>query len=441
MRPTRSALVAAISPRARVLLQAAEAAAHDLDTPLWLVGGGVRDLALRRPLNDLDLAFAGDPRAFVDAVVARCPDVNVERTDRFGTATVSTSTKNGTSEAARLDLARLRTERYVVPGGLPEVRATRSIQSDLARRDFSVNAMALELAPSPDTLVDPFDGLADLAARRLRVLHDRSFVDDATRLWRGARTAALFGLHPDPTTERLIAEGACWIEEISGARLWAELAYTARRAGRGRHLATMERLDAWGVLAAIHPGFHVAPAASRALRRRAALPPERFAAVLLAPLPQRDRILERFAASGEARTTVQDTARLLALTDTAPPTVEALAPLEGVSAEARLAARWLAPETQPALQAALARWERARPALTAEELLAEGVVKGPALGAALRGLRRGRYLGTLSTPAQARRHLRRVLAGETGWDTLPNQKPDQKPEPEIGHEVADARSH
>jgi len=410
MRPTRTALVAAISPEARVLLEAAEAAAHDLDAPLWLVGGGVRDLALGRPLNDLDLAFAGDPRAFVDAVVAHCPDVTIERTDRFGTATIST-------ERARLDLARLRTERYVVPGGLPEVRATRSIQSDLARRDFTVNAMALELVPNVDALVDPFDGLADLAARRLRVLHDRSFVDDATRLWRGARTAALFHLDPDPTTERLIAEGARWIEEISGARLWAELAYTARRAGRGRHLATMERLGAWGVLAAIHPGLHVVPEASRALRHREAIPPERFAAVLLAPLPHRGAILERFAASGEARTIVQDTARLLALSDTSP---EAIQPLEGVSAQARLAARWLAPEAQPALQSALARWERARPALTAEQLLAEGVVKGPALGAALRGLRRGRYLGTLSTPARARRHLRRVLAGETGWDTPPD---------------------
>src|SRR5690606_13990674 len=141
------------------------------------VGGGVRDLAGGRALNDIDLAFAGDPGAFVDAVVARCPDVIVERTDRFGTASVHLGD-------ARLDLARLRTERYVAPGALPEVRATRSIESDLARRDFSVNAIALELVPNVDAVVDPFDGLADLEARRLRVLHERSFADDATRLWR-----------------------------------------------------------------------------------------------------------------------------------------------------------------------------------------------------------------------------------------------------------------
>ncbi len=409
MRPTHTALLAAIAPEARLLLDAAEEAARALGVSLWLVGGGVRDLALGRPLNDLDLAFSGDAVTFVDGVAARCPDVTVERSDRFGTATIS-------SEDARLDLARIRTERYVVPGALPEVRATRNIETDLARRDFTVNAMALELVPERDVLVDPFDGLADLAARRLRVLHDRSFVDDATRLWRGARTAALFGLTPDATTERLIAEGARWVEEISGQRLWSELAYTATRAGRGRHLATMERLDAWGVLSAVHPAFRLTPDTSRALQRRGPIPPERLAAVLLAPLPRRDAILERLAAPGSARTVVEDTARLLALTTTTP---EALAPLEGISTEARIAARWLAPDTQPSLQAALARWERARPAIDAEALMALGVPQGPALGRALRGLRRGRYLGTLSTQAAARHHVRRVLADETDWDTPP----------------------
>src|SRR5690606_12833900 len=235
MRPTRSALVAAISPASLVLLEAAEDAARALEAGLWLVGGGVRDLAGSRALNDIDLAFAGDPGAFVDAVVARCPDVIVERTDRFGTASVHLGD-------ARLDLARLRTERYVAPGALPEVRATGSIESDLGRRDFSVNAIALALVPNVDTIIDPFGGPADRDAGRPRVMHERYLADDATRLWRGARTAAALGLEPDATTERLIAEGRRWVEEISGSRLWAELAYTAHRTRRGHSLATMERL-------------------------------------------------------------------------------------------------------------------------------------------------------------------------------------------------------
>ncbi|MCB9490540.1 MAG: CCA tRNA nucleotidyltransferase [Dehalococcoidia bacterium] len=402
MRPTRNALLAALEPASRVLLEAAEDAARALDVGLWLVGGGVRDLAVRRPLHDVDLAFAGDPSAFVDAVAARCPEVTVERTDRFGTATIA-------SDEARLDLARLRTERYVVPGALPEVRAAKSIEADLARRDFSVNAIALELAPEVDRLIDPYGGIEDLGAGRLRVLHERSFIDDATRLWRGARTAALFDLEPDAATARLIDEGLRWTEEISGTRLWAELAYTA---GRGRALGTLERLERWGVLRSVHPGFCLAPESAAALQRRHPMPVERFAAVLLAPLAARDAILERFQAPGAAREVVQETARLLA----AESKPDSLLGVEGVSTEARLAARWLQPEQQAELQRALRRWERTRPWLNAEQLVAMGVPRGPALGAALRGLRRGRYLGTLRTIAEARRHVRRVLASEAHWD-------------------------
>lgn len=420
MRPTRSGLLQAISPEARLLLESAEAAATDLGAGLWLVGGGVRDLALGRHLHDIDLAFDAKPGAFVDAVAAHAPaDVEVERTDRFGTASVRSS-------AARLDLARLRAESYVAPGALPEVRPATSIEADLARRDFTVNAMALALvedgrsvADGESALVDPFRGLADLENRCLRVLHDRSFADDATRLWRGARTAALYHLDPDAQTAQLITEGAHWVEEISGERLWAELAYTARRGSRGAPgvaLATMQRLDTWGVLRAIHPGFCLTDAAARALDRRQATPPERLAAVLLAPLREREAILDRLRAPGHARTVVEETVRLLAAARNISP--DALAALEGTCEESRTAARWLDPEGQRALQSALRRWERTKPWLTAEQLISEGVPKGPELGAALRGLRRGRYLGTLSTLAEARRHVGLVLAGEANWDSM-----------------------
>ncbi|MCK9496869.1 MAG: hypothetical protein M0R75_15445, partial [Dehalococcoidia bacterium] len=188
MRPTRHALLTALSPDARALLAAAEDAARALHVDLWLVGGGVRDLAAGRPLHDVDLAFEGDRRAYVDAIAVRLPEgTEIERTDRFGTASIHTASDHG--GGARLDLARLRTERYVAPGALPEVRVAHSIESDLARRDFTVNAIALALVrdgatvegdgtDGDDAIYDPFGGLADLAARRLRVLHDRSFIDD-----------------------------------------------------------------------------------------------------------------------------------------------------------------------------------------------------------------------------------------------------------------------
>lgn len=412
MRTTRNALLAALNPASHPLLQAAEDAARDLGAGLWVVGGAVRDLAARRPIHDLDLAFAADPTQFVDALLGRLRvPVEVERTDRFGTASI-----RDPESGARLDLASLRSERYVVAGALPAVRPAPTIEADLPRRDFSVNAIALELVPNPDTVVDPFGGLEDIAAGRLRVLHERSFIDDPTRIWRGARTAALLNLEPEPVTANLIREGARWIAEVSGERLWNELAYTAARSGRGRALATMQRLEDWGTLRAIHPAFRLSRASAQALANREAMPVERLAAVLLAPVRDRAAVMERFHASADARSTVADTARILG----ARPTPAVLATLEGVCPEARIAARWLDPDGQRSLQAALTRWQRTRSPLTAQELVEAGVSRGPALGAALRGLRRARYLGTLNTPADARRFVRRVLAGEGSWDEGPD---------------------
>jgi len=393
-------------PDSRRILRVVQAAITDLGLSLWLVGGGVRDLALGAPLHDLDLAVDGAVNALIEALQARLPDAQVEDGGRFGTATLHVGD-------TRVDLARLRTERYVSPGALPDVSPTRSMEKDLRRRDFSVNAMALGLAGErTGELVDPFDGMDDLAARRLRVLHDRSFVDDATRLWRGARTAALFRLTPDPTTARLIEEGGRWLEPISGERLQAEMGFTARRGYAGRTLALLHE---WGVLTAMHPAFTLRPESGRALARRTGpLEPALLAAVLMAPLRQRRPVLDRVAAPREWRVAVEDTARLLDAAG-ASATPDTLRGLEGAVEVARTAARWLDPG-QRALQADLRRWERARAPLTAEALIREGVPPGPALGRTLRGLRRARYLGTLKSAADARREVRRRLAAGEEWD-------------------------
>ncbi|GMU39567.1 MAG: hypothetical protein AMXMBFR23_04330 [Chloroflexota bacterium] len=369
------------------------------------MGGVVRDVAIGRPVHDLDVAIAAGPGPFVQAVAAALhdPTASIEVTDRFGTASV-------TGGGMRLDLARLRTEHYVSPGALPVVRATARIEVDLERRDFSVNAIALGLGgPRRGEVVDPHGGLADLATRTLRVLHDRSFEDDATRLYRGARTAALFDLRPDAETAALIAEGGRWLTPVSGERLRAEWATTARRGRAGRTLAL---LDAWGVLRATHPSLYLHPHARRALaRRRGAIAPEVLAGVVLAPLLGRAAVLDRLAAPREWRLAADGAAALLDATD---PTPEALERLAGTSAAARTAAAWLDPERQRALQRDLRRWERTRPPLTAEALLRLGVARGPALGAALAELRRARFLGTLGSAAEARAEIRRRIAREGG---------------------------
>jgi len=429
MRPTHKSLIEALDPPLRLLLEVTEGAAREVGVRLWLVGGGTRDLAAGRPLHDLDLAMYsadGDTAPFLDAIARRIEAIGgatIERTDRFGTASVEVDdTQSG---SARVDLARLRTEHYVTPGALPEIRSTDRIERDLTRRDFTVNAIALCLVgEQPDEIVDPYDGLADLAAKRLRVLHERSFVDDATRLWRGARTAALLDLEPDAATLRLITEGGRWLEPISGDRLWHELAATA---DRGRALRTLERLDAWGVLEATSPGLRLTSTARTALAGRRSMPVDRLAAVLLATLPEdvREAALTRLSAGRGTRVIVDGATRLLAagaaLADStdgssiATRTLDVVERLADTNAQARTAARWLAPESQAALQRALARWERTKPHLGAEELVTLGIARGPALGEALRGLRRARYLGTLSTAADARALVRAVVAGAATW--------------------------
>ncbi|MCY4454912.1 MAG: hypothetical protein OXC56_01220 [Chloroflexi bacterium] len=385
----------AVVRRVQQLLDAACAAADETGVELWVVGGALRDSVAGRPVRDVDLAIAShDPDTaarVAQSVVDRCGDGEVTAEPRFGTATVSV-------EAARIEIATLRTEEYARPGALPEVRFGASIVADLPRRDFSVNAIALALTgPRRSELLDPCGGLDDLAARRLRALHARSFADDATRLWRGARYAAALDLRPEPATARWIADGARWLRPISGARLWAEWERTASQRRVGRTLGLLEQ---WGVLRGVDEAWSVPEAARRALRHRPGPhSPDLLLAVLLAALPARDAIAARLTAPRTARTAVDDAARLFAVPDASP---ESLALVEDTGPDGRLAARWLDPERQASVQRALRRWERTRPPLDATALRRLGVPAGPALGAWLRRLRRERYLGTLGSAAAAR---------------------------------------
>lgn len=170
-----------------------------------LVGGAVRDLLLERPWRELDLVVEGD----VDAAAARLGG-EVTAHDRFGTARVD-------ADGCPYDLVRARAESYARPGALPDVRPG-TLEDDLHRRDVTVNAVALDL----DGALHAVDGaLEDLRAGVLRVLHDASFVDDPTRVWRVARYAARLGFEVEPHTAALAARADP--STVSGDRLGAEL--------------------------------------------------------------------------------------------------------------------------------------------------------------------------------------------------------------------------
>src|SRR3954452_13156969 len=198
-------------------------------TPIYLVGGAVRDLLLGREPINLDIAAEGDA-----AALGRELGGEINTHERFATATVHT-------DGLELDLATARTETYAKPGALPEVRPAPLVE-DLARRDFAVNAMAVPLIDDPE-LIDPHGGLADLERSILRVLHDRSFVDDPTRALRAARYAARYAFALEPRTEQLLRETD--LETVSRDRVEAELRRLAREEEPRRGF---ELLDEWGLV-------------------------------------------------------------------------------------------------------------------------------------------------------------------------------------------------
>jgi tRNA nucleotidyltransferase (CCA-adding enzyme) len=180
------------------------------DERVHLVGGAVRDLLLERAPRELDVVVEGD----VDAAAARLGG-EITAHDRFGTARVRAG-------GCAFDLVRARAESYAYPGALPDVRPA-TLQEDLRRRDVTVNAIALGL----DGALAAVDGaLDDLRAGVLRVLHDASFVDDPTRVWRVARYAARLGFAVEEHTRALAA--AADPSTVSGDRLGAELRLALR---------------------------------------------------------------------------------------------------------------------------------------------------------------------------------------------------------------------
>lgn len=182
----------------------------------WIVGGAVRDALLGRPLGpDVDVTVVGDPEP-----VALALGAVQEAHDRFGTYVVRTE------EGGAVDVVTARRESYDGPGALPTVQPG-DLEDDLLRRDFTINALALN---AEGVLHAAPAAIDDLEARRLRVFHAASFRDDPTRLWRLVRYAVRLSFVPEPATDRLAHEavqrGA--LETVSGERLGAELRLALR---------------------------------------------------------------------------------------------------------------------------------------------------------------------------------------------------------------------
>lgn len=360
-----------------------------------LVGGAVRDLMLGERPRELDAIVSSEVEQVARAFASR---VNGEVTfhERFGTAVVR-------SPSACVDFATIRAESYVAPGALPEVRIG-SPEEDLLRRDFTVNAIAVALAgENAGKVRAAAHALEDLAARRLRVLHDQSFLDDPTRILRLYRYATRCSFEVDPHTAALAA-GAIEVgalKTVSGQRLGAELRLAFAEPDPVRALAELDRL---GVLSAWEPGVsfdeHIVRTALQVM------PPDGSKSVLLAaalmlelsnnldqeetepamrefiydlelPSGEGDRVFGAAVSAAfvaEAVVDADTTAELLELTDGAPVESLALAAAlrdmeDGPNSYSRgVIEEWIREQRHIALQ------------LTGEDLIAAGVPEGPEVG-------------------------------------------------------------
>jgi tRNA nucleotidyltransferase (CCA-adding enzyme) len=225
----------------------------------YLVGGIVRDIALGYPDTDLDVVIEGGAekvaRAFASNVRGELKGVT-----KFGTCKVEAQ------GFGTLDFATARSETYDRPGALPRTQAS-AINHDLARRDFTINAMALALNPGHyGEILDPCGGVSDLRAGKLRVMHDGSFIDDPTRMLRGVRFAARYGFNFERRTLSLLrtclAGGG--LGSISGKRVFRELGLISMEP---RALEGLRLLQRHGMLEAVF-GTRPARGRPRALWRR-----------------------------------------------------------------------------------------------------------------------------------------------------------------------------
>jgi tRNA nucleotidyltransferase (CCA-adding enzyme) len=211
---------------------------------LYLVGGVVRDLLLERPNLDLDLVVEGDAIKLAQEI-AGSQSAQVTVHPRFGTAKLRWADRSA-------DVATARAETYARPGALPTVKPG-TIKDDLSRRDFTINAMAIELNPPRfGDLIDPHGGRQDIDRKMVRVLHDKSFIDDATRVWRALRYEQRLDFHLEPATLELLQQGTAWLGAVSGDRLRHELELVLKEELPEK---VLRRAGELGVMAKVHPSL------------------------------------------------------------------------------------------------------------------------------------------------------------------------------------------
>jgi len=421
--PTARRVADRLSSDTRALLESIGRLAAARGARAFLVGGMVRDLWRDAEMTsaDLDVVVEGDGLA-VARELARALGGSVREHRRFLTASVEAP------RTGRIDVTTARSERYESRGALPRVMPA-GIDQDLRRRDFTINAMAIELHSGAFGLLDPLGGRAALVRRRLRVLHPLSYVEDPTRMFRAARYATRFGFAQDAATARARALALRLVPyaALSGQRLAAEL---ERILAEARAERTLSRLGTDGAFRLLDPRYRFTastahlvaelPGALAWVRARGlgVEPVELGVLAITGDQPQAiaTAALERLAFAGEPlarlrHALAEGRALVARLRDANAPSARARVLRE--QAPVVLAWLWLVGDGRTR---AVLDWylglDRALVALSGDEVVALGVPRGPAVARVLAELRDGRLDGRITDRAMEIAQVRhRVTRG------------------------------
>ena len=408
--------------------------ARDAGVCIYLVGGPVRDALLQSPnappvpnpsidklrsgalITDLDFSVAGgnfrsgeSGGVAIANQFAGATGGKITMHPQFGTATVVT-------DKCRVDLVTARREDYPGPGSLPRVTAG-SIEDDLARRDFTINAMALRVWPEGEGILDPMGGLDDLQSGIVRVLHSQSFVDDPTRMFRAVRYEQRFGFRIDDGTLQLMAStvGSGHMESVSGERWRHEIERILDEPNPGRVLLRASEL---GLLSGLHPSLaHDSGIRQMAEWDNGLVGRDEWLAALFGPLSESDgcSVMRRLRFSGHRAAVARDTIDLRekerAVRESAgrpSDLYRILRPYapQAIATRAKLTGD---PFVRRALQRYLDELRFIRPGLNGEDLLEMGAPQGPVIGEILDHLHCARLDGALSDIVEERALARELL--------------------------------
>jgi tRNA nucleotidyltransferase (CCA-adding enzyme) len=420
-----------LTPESLALVRLVRAEAERLDLPLYMVGGSVRDLLLGRPIKDIDFTVEGDAAKLAEAILRKYAGKVVFHS-RFGTATwtlddttfrrLNVPLLGAAAFPPFLDLISARAETYAKPGALPTVKRS-TIDDDLRRRDFTINAMALRLdGRYYGQLHDPLGGQADLEHGMIKALHERSFVDDPTRMFRAVRYRDRYGFRLERRTFDLINDEArAVLSGLSGERLRHEFDMIFEEERPSAMLQQLAELD---LLAPIDPPLRQANFQLPFIK----ILPEEFGEITIPDIVSWKRTLgwilwliplsafdiealsKRLDFSAHLTRSALAGAKLLAEL----PSLVNWQPsqwtfyLEGLPSISVYAVYLVRMES--ALRNYLVAWRKVKPSLTGDDLKHRGLQPGPRFAEILRQLRAARLDGEVVSREEELRLLEKLGA-------------------------------